>query len=73
MIQVLMSYKVYHQIIDAVANICSNDFTNLKLIEQDEVKINITNGMKQGWTLYRLNYNIQNNNRTGRKWSKIRK
>ena len=49
-IKTLMKYKVNQKIIDTVANIYYEDYTTIRLGEDDEVTTKITNGIKQGCT-----------------------
>ena len=49
MIETMIKYKIHPNIIDIVSNVYQDDFTNLVFGEQEE-KINITSGIKQGCT-----------------------
>lgn len=49
-IKTLMKYKVNNKVIDVVAKIYYNDSTNIKLGNEEELTIKITNGIKQGCT-----------------------
>ena len=49
MIETMIKYKIHPDIIDIVSNVYQDDYTNLVFGEQEE-KINITSGIKQGCT-----------------------
>ena len=50
MIEALKDYKIHPNIIDRIAKIYNGDFTNIK-IGEEEIKLEITSGIKQGCPL----------------------
>lgn len=53
---------------DAVANICHNDYRRTKIGDEEDMSVNITDGIKQGCTvpttLYTQTNNIRYNDRS---------
>lgn len=50
LIQVMMEYKIDSKIIQCIKEIYSKDITKIKLHQEKEIQINITNGIRQGCT-----------------------
>ena len=50
LIQVMMDYKIDSKIIECITGIYSNDKTRIRVNNEKEIDVNITNGIRQGCT-----------------------